>query len=112
MKNMMDINGYRAVIAFDPDINMFRGEFMELNGGADFYADTVEGLRKEGELSLKEFLALCKEKGIPPTKSYSGKLQVRFPERIHAAASTLASAQGISLNEFIVQAVTEATHKA
>jgi len=35
--NTMTINGYQAVIAFDPDIQMFRGEFVSLNGGADFY---------------------------------------------------------------------------
>ena len=31
--NTMTINGYQAVIAFDPDIQMFRGEFVALNGG-------------------------------------------------------------------------------
>ena len=29
----MEIDGYRAVIEFDPDIDMFRGEFLDLNGG-------------------------------------------------------------------------------
>ncbi len=43
--NTMTINGYQAVIAFDPDIQMFRGEFVSLNGGADFYAADVEGLK-------------------------------------------------------------------
>jgi len=33
MKNVMEINGVNAVIAFDPEINMFRGEFVGLNGG-------------------------------------------------------------------------------
>ena len=37
----MMIDGYRAIIAFDPDIQMFRGEFLGLNGGADFYAKDV-----------------------------------------------------------------------
>ncbi len=41
----MEINGYKAVIQFDPDIDMFRGEFVGLNGGADFYAHDVAGLR-------------------------------------------------------------------
>ena len=45
--NTMTINGYQAVIAFDPDIQMFRGEFVGLNGGADFYAKDVDGLRRE-----------------------------------------------------------------
>ncbi len=31
MKNVMDIKGYKALIAFDPDTNLFRGEFVDLN---------------------------------------------------------------------------------
>ena len=54
--NTMTINGYQAVIAFDPEIQMFRGEFVGLNGGADFYATDVDGLRHEGEISLRLFL--------------------------------------------------------
>lgn len=38
MKNTMEIDGYKAIIQFDPDIDMFRGEFIGLNGGADFHA--------------------------------------------------------------------------
>ena len=38
MMNVMEINGVKAVITFDPEINMFRGEFVGLNGGADFYS--------------------------------------------------------------------------
>ena len=30
-------DGYKAVIAYDPEIEMFRGEFVGLNGAADFY---------------------------------------------------------------------------
>lgn len=53
MKNTMIIGGQQAVISYDPDIEMFRGEFVGLDGGADFYSDSVEGLRREGEISLK-----------------------------------------------------------
>jgi len=28
MKEIMEINGYKAVIQFDPEIEMFRGEFV------------------------------------------------------------------------------------
>ena len=44
MKNTIDINGHRAVVAFDPEINLFRGEFTGLNGGADFYAASEDEL--------------------------------------------------------------------
>ena len=32
MKNVIEINGHRAVVAFDPDIGLLRGEFVGLNG--------------------------------------------------------------------------------
>ena len=35
-------DGYKAVIAYDPEIEMFRGEFVGLNGAADFYASDLE----------------------------------------------------------------------
>jgi hypothetical protein len=66
MKNIMEINGVKAVIAFDPEINMFRGEFVGLNGGADFYSTDIDGLRREGETSLKVFLDMCAEEGVSP----------------------------------------------
>ena len=64
--NTMTINGYRAMITFDPDFEMFRGEFMGLNGGADFYAVDVEGLKREGAISLRVFLEACKRRGVAP----------------------------------------------
>lgn len=66
MMNIMEIDDYRAVIQYDPEIEMFRGEFIGLNGGADFYAADIEGLRTEGAISLKVFLEMCREDGVPP----------------------------------------------
>ncbi|WP_432415205.1 type II toxin-antitoxin system HicB family antitoxin [Chromohalobacter israelensis] len=105
MNNVMIINGYRAVIQYDPEIEMFRGEFTGLNGGADFYADSVSALRQEGETSLRIFLETCREKGIEPTKTYSGKFQVRVPESVHKQAADAAKARGVSLNQLIATAL-------
>lgn len=64
--NTMTMNGYQAVIAFDPDMQMFRGEFVSLNGGADFYVHDMDGLRREGENSLRVFLDACAEDAGEP----------------------------------------------
>ncbi|GAB1658947.1 hypothetical protein Mh1955_20830 [Mannheimia haemolytica] len=103
MRNIMDINGYKAVIAYDPETELFRGEFIGLNGGADFYADNVIQLKKEGELSLNIFLELCREKGIEPFKQYSGKFNVRLSPELHKAVVIAATAENLSLNEWINQ---------
>ncbi|MDE2762760.1 MAG: type II toxin-antitoxin system HicB family antitoxin [Gemmatimonadota bacterium] len=101
MKNTMEIDGYRALIQFDPDIGMSRGEFIGLNGGADFYAADVDGLRKEGAVSLKVFLEMCREDGVEPRRSYSGRFNLRISPELHARAAAAAAAEGKSLNQWI-----------
>lgn len=105
MKNMMKIDGHQAVIVFDPEIEMFRGEFVGLNGGADFYAADVAGLQREGALSLALFLKNCAEKGIEPLKSFSGKFVLRVTPATHEAAALAAAASGKSLNQWMAELV-------
>lgn len=66
MDSEMVIDGHRTVLRFDRSLGLFHGEFVGLNGGADFYADSIEGLRREGRISLQEFLAVARENGIEP----------------------------------------------
>jgi predicted HicB family RNase H-like nuclease len=112
MKNVIEIDGHKAVVAFDPDIRMLRGEFLGLNGGADFLAEDVEGLYREGRISLKVFLDLCAEKGINPIKEYSGRFNVRLDPKTHAAAAMAAAASNKSLNEWVAETIEEAAHAA
>jgi len=108
MHNTMLINGYQAVITFDPDIQMFRGEFLGLNGGADFYAQDVQGLQREGATSLKVFLDACAEDGVDPRKHFSGKFSLRVAPSIHEAAAVAAAAHGQSLNQWAEDALRQA----
>jgi len=109
MKNVMIINGYPATVQFDPDIDLFRGEFSGLNGGADFYAPDVKGLRQEGERSLAAFLDECQRRGIEPKKQFSGKFQVRLSPKLHEAATLAATAHGESLNQWLSHVIEQAS---
>jgi len=110
MMNIMEINGYRAVVQYDPDIDMFRGEYVGLNGGADFYAKDIDSLREEGEISLRVFLDMCQEDGVEPRKEYSGKFNLRVSPRLHAEIATRATAAGKSLNQWVADALAESLH--
>lgn len=105
MMNALDIDGYRAVIQYDPEIEMFRGEFVGLNGSADFYATDLEGLRHEARISLRVFLEACERRGIEARKSFSGKFNVRIPPALHSAVAAAAAANGKSLNQWVVDAL-------
>lgn len=104
--NILVIDGHKAVVAYDPDINLLRGEFIGLNGGADFYASDIAGLVAEGAASLREFLAVCREQGLEPYRSFSGRLNLRLDD-LHEAVAVAAAAVGVSINQYIVDALRE-----
>ena len=106
--NIMLIDGYQAVISFSPDQDLFRGEFVNLNGGADFFAKDVDGLHREGKISLDIFLKVCERKGIEPRKKFSGNFSLRLDANTHEAATIAAAAQGLSLNHWASSAIKQA----
>lgn len=108
MNNILNIDGYKSVISYDPDTEMFRGEFVDLNGGADFYASDVTTLKKEAKTSLRIFLEECKKRGIEPKKQYSGKFVLRVSPETHHAAALAAQASGVSLNQWVADVIAEA----
>ena len=99
--NMMEVDGYKAKIEYDPDLDQFRGEILGLNGSADFYGNSPSSLRNEFSNSLKVFLEVCEEKGISPKKEYSGKFNLRIPPRLHSEIAARATAEHKSINQFV-----------
>jgi len=104
--NIMEIDGYKAKIEYDSELDEFRGEILGLNGSADFYGKTPASLRKEFKNSLKVFLEVCEEKGIEPIKNYSGKFNLRIPSRLHREIAARATAADKSINEWISETLT------
>ena len=110
MNNVLIIDNEKAVVSYDPELGMFRGEFLGLNGGADFYSDNVDGLLEEGRKSLAVFIELCKEQGITPRKNFSGRFNVRLSSKVHKAAVLAAAAANKSLNEWVAETIEQAAH--
>lgn len=95
---MTVINSQKAAITYDENTDMFRNEFVGLNGGADFYAKDIQGLHEEGETSLKLFLDMCKEDGVEPYKNFSGKFNVRIAPELHADVVAVAETLKQAIN--------------
>jgi predicted HicB family RNase H-like nuclease len=103
--NLMTFDGFSARIEYDSDTDLFRGEILGLNGGADFYGANPEELRQEFKRSLDVFLEVCKEKGIEPRKQFSGRFNLRIPPELHERLAMAAQAQGKSLNSLAQEAL-------
>jgi predicted HicB family RNase H-like nuclease len=96
--NVMTVDGYQAKIEYDAGTDLFRGEILGLTGGADFYGKNPKELRAEFRKSLQVFLDVCREKGIEPRRSYSGKFNLRIPPELHEKLAIAAQAEGKSIN--------------
>ena len=103
--NVMTVDGYNAKIDYDPDTDLFRGEILGLTGGADFYGKNPKELRSEFKKSLQVFLAVCKEKGIEPRRSFSGKFNLRISPELHERLAIAAEAEGKSINTLAQEAL-------
>lgn len=105
--NVMTVGGYHAKIDYDPDLDLFRGEILGLNGGADFYGKNPKELRTEFKRSLQVFLEVCREKGVEPRRHFSGKFNLRIPAELHEKLAIAAQAEGKSINTLAQEALAE-----
>lgn len=105
--NLMSIDGYRAKIEYDPELDLFRGEILGLNGGADFYGKNPKELRAEFKKSLAVFLQVCEEKGLEPRRHFSGKFNLRITPELHEKLAIAAQAEGKSINTVAQEALLE-----
>ena len=103
--NMMSLDGYDAKIEYDADLDLFRGEILGLNGGADFYGKSPKELRAEFRKSLQVFLDVCREKGLDPRRNYSGKFNLRISPDLHEKLAIVAQAEGKSINAVAQEAL-------
>ena len=99
--NMMEVDGYKAKIEYDQELDQFRGEILGLNGSADFYGENPVDLRKEFKESLNVFFEVCNEKGIAPKKEYSGKFNLRISSSLHSRIAAHATTEHKSLNQWV-----------
>lgn len=103
--NIMTVDEYHAKIEFDEELDLFRGEILGLNGGADFYGKNPKELRAEFKKSLDVFLEVCKEKGIEPRRHFSGKFNLRISPELHEQLAIAAQAEGKSINAVAQEAL-------
>jgi predicted HicB family RNase H-like nuclease len=101
----MTVEGYHAKVGYDADLDLFRGEILGLNGGADFYGKNPKELRSEFKKSLQVFLEVCKEKGIEPRRHFSGKFNLRISPDLHEQLAIAAQAEGKSINTLAQEAL-------
>jgi predicted HicB family RNase H-like nuclease len=99
---------YIASIEFDPDIDSFFGRVVNIRDVVTFYGRSVEELQKEFAASIQAYLDLCAQKGIEPSKPFSGRFNIRMRPDLHRRAALAAAREGKSLNAWAVEIIEKA----
>ena len=104
---MMEYRGYIAKVEYDDSVGMLHGEVINAAPYpiVTFEASDVDGLKDEFHRSIKDYLEWCREDGVEPRRSFSGKLNLRLGPDLHRQVSVEAAANNLSINEWITQAI-------
>jgi predicted HicB family RNase H-like nuclease len=103
--NSMTYQGYTARIEFDERDGIFWGKVLGINDSITFEGETVVQLTQDFHNAIDFYLADCAAIGKDPQKSASGKLMLRIPPELHAAALVKARSVGKSLNQWAIDAL-------
>ena len=110
--NTMTYKGYTARVEYDERDNILVGRILGVRSIISFHGQTVAELRAEFERATKDYLAECKQHGVPPEKPASGKLLLRVPPEVHGRALVAAQAAGKSLNQWATEVLQHAVEPA
>lgn len=101
----MEYKGYHAKYEVDEESNMLVGKILGISDLVTFESEDVAGLKEEFESAVDDYLEFCKEVGKEPDKEYKGSFNIRITPEMHRKAAIAAERRGISLNQFVLEAI-------
>lgn len=101
--------GYTGSVEYDEEDNYFFGMVLGLHrDGIIYEGTTAEELKKDFRDGIDDYLEGCRVNHKTPEKPFSGKTVIRMGSQLHEAAVMKARLLGVSLNDFIKQAIAAA----
>ena len=108
MRNSIKYRGYTARIDYDASDRIFVGRFLGMSEELMFHGASVDELHADFEFAVDHYLSECEKEGRRPERPASGKLLLRLPPEVHAAASIAAASLNKSLNQWVADVVARA----
>jgi predicted HicB family RNase H-like nuclease len=110
MKDVMTYKGFIGSVHYAAEDRVFYGKVEGISHLISFEGRAVDELEKGFHYMVDEHIKDCKEKDIPLQKSYKGNLNIRLSPELHKKAALNAALKGISLNQYINDAIRKELH--
>lgn len=105
MKDILTYKGFIGSVHFDSEDKVFYGKIEGIDDLITFEGHTVKNIETAFHDAVDDYLALCKEAGKTPLKSYKGSFNVRISPELHKKAAEKATILGIPLNQLVQKAI-------
>ena len=105
MKDVLTYKGFIGTVHFSAEDKVFHGKIEGIDDLVTFEGHSVEELIKAFHNEVDDYIALCKEMGKEPIRSYKGSFNVRISPEMHRKAAERAIQKGLSLNQFVQTAI-------
>jgi predicted HicB family RNase H-like nuclease len=105
MKDVMKYKGFIGSVHYACEDRVFYGKVEGINDLISFEGSTVDELEEGFKHMVDEHIKDCRKKNIPLEKSYRGNLNIRLSPDLHKKAARNAALKGISLNQYINDAI-------
>ena len=105
--NMLNYKGFSGSVEYSANDECFFGKIIGTADLVTFEGESVVKLKKAFNEAVEDYLALCKEAGKEPQKTYKGSFNVRLTPELHRQTAVLAKKMSLSLNGFVEKAITD-----
>ncbi len=112
MKNIITYKGFIGSVHFASEDRVFYGKVEGINDLISFEGKTVDELEEGFKYMVDEHIKDCKKNHLPLEKSYKGNLNIRLAPELHKKAVHNAALKGISLNQYINEAIRKELHES
>jgi len=107
MKDIMMYKEFIGSVHYSTDDEVFFGKIEGINDSIGFEGNSVAELKSAFAESVEDYLELCEVNSKEPQKTYKGSFNIRISPQLHKQAAQEAMVKGISLNQYIEEAIEE-----
>ena len=105
MSNTMEYKGYVGSVEFSEENCIFFGKVMGIRALLSYEGSTARELVADFHGAVDDYLAMCEAEGKEPEKAFKGSFNVRISPELHKQLVVRATAQQMSLNRNVEQAL-------
>ncbi|MDA3951501.1 MAG: type II toxin-antitoxin system HicB family antitoxin [Spirochaeta sp.] len=103
--DVMKYKDFLGSVHYSAADERFVGRIAEIDDLVTFEGSSVAELQRAFEEAVEDYIELCAAAGKPAGRSFKGTFNVRITPELHRNVFRCAVEDGISLNQFVLQAL-------